>query len=145
MVYVFQTQKLCCQPTPCPIRKDATSSLQFHDSCTCKVIFLLMSMSLSPVRVVQMSYWSINDLKRTSLTSRGTRCLYLYGDSPRVRDPSPTRQSSVKNCCDMLWIRSLVTDSRAVELSPRLSGLALPLDNHFFISGITEEHTYSEQ
>ena len=53
-------------------------------------------------------------------------------------------QISVKKCFDTLSILSLVTNSRAVELSPRLQDLA-PAANHFFISGSTEEHTYSEQ
>ena len=48
-----------------------------------------------------------------------------------LRD-SPRPQISVKNCCDTLSILSLVTDSRAVELSPRLPDLA-PAVNHFFI------------
>ena len=89
-----------------------------------------------------MSYCSKKALTRASLAS--TRFLYSYDGAPRGRDPSPRPQISVKKCFDTLSILSLVTNSRAVELSPRLQDLA-PAANHFFISGSTEEHTYSEQ
>ena len=69
--------------------------------------------------------------------------MYSYDGAPHGRDPSPTPQISVKKCFDTLSILSLVTDSRTVELSPWLQDLAPA--NHFFISGSTEEHTYSEQ
>ena len=82
---------------------------------------------------------------RTRIKSvSSTRFLYSYDGAPRGRDPSPRPQISVKKCFDTLSILSLVTDSRAVELSPRLQDLA-PAANHFFISGSTEEHTYSDQ
>ena len=63
---------------------------------------------------------------------------------PAAGIPLEGPQISVKKCFDTLSILSLVTNSRAVELSPGLQDLA-PAANHFFISGSTEEHTYSEQ
>ena len=121
--------------------KDAACSLEFHHPCTCIFILLLISMPLSPVGALAVSYCSKKALTRASLAS--TRFLYSYDGAPRGRD-SQRPQISVKKCCDMLSILSLVTDSRAVELSPRLPDLA-PAVNHFFISGSTEDHTHSEQ
>jgi len=91
-------------------RKDVACSLEFHHSCTCNFILLLMSLPLSPVGPLPMSYCSKKVLTRTSLTS--TRFLYSYDGAPRGWGPSQTPQILVKKCFDTLSILSLVTCSR---------------------------------
>jgi hypothetical protein len=92
-------------PHPLSFRKDATCSLEFHHSCTCNFILLLMSLPLFPVGALQMSYCSKKALTRTSLAS--TLFLYSYDGAPRGRDPSQTPQISVKKYFDSLSILSL--------------------------------------